>query len=81
MLAISDNFIINHSPPWYRTATSQTIALGIVFFWVVSIASFAFAIVLYVPLLILSFSCIIGHVSSLHIQLFNSMPEVPMNHL
>jgi len=83
MFAIIDNFIIDHSPPWYRTATSQTIALGIVFFWVVSIASFAFEIVLmlYVSLLMLSFSCIIGHVSSLHILLFNSMREAHMDHL
>ena len=36
MFTIIDNVIITHSPPWYRTASSQTVALGIVFFWVFS---------------------------------------------
>ena len=54
MFAI-DNFIIDHSPPWYRTATSQTVALGIVFFWVVSIASLQFVAYVICILLMLSF--------------------------
>ena len=29
-----DNFLILHSPSWYRTPRTQTIILGIIFFWV-----------------------------------------------
>jgi len=34
MFPIIDNFLLSHAPPWYRTTKSQTITLGIVFFWV-----------------------------------------------
>ena len=29
-----DNFLVTHSPSWYRTPTVQTITLGVIFFWV-----------------------------------------------
>jgi len=34
MFAIIDNFLLTHTPPWYRTPNIQTVTLGLVFFWV-----------------------------------------------
>ena len=34
MFATIDNFLVTHTPPWYRTPKVQTATLGIVFFWV-----------------------------------------------
>ena len=86
MFAIIDNVIINHSPSWYRTASSQTVALGIVFFYTVSIDIIRLCNLLAV--FYISSQCSLfapqkqcRYVSSLHILLFNSMPEVPMDHL
>lgn len=34
MFAAIDKYLVKHTPPWYRTPTVQTSALGLVFFWV-----------------------------------------------
>ena len=34
MFAAIDKYLIQHTPPWYRTPKVQTSALGLVFFWV-----------------------------------------------
>ena len=34
MFARIDNFLAKHTPPWYRTPTTQTTILGVIFFWV-----------------------------------------------
>lgn len=34
MFAAIDKYLVQHTPPWYRTPVVQTSALGLVFFWV-----------------------------------------------
>ena len=34
MMFAIDNFLLTHTPPWYRTPKVQTVMLGIIFFWV-----------------------------------------------